>query len=100
MHHQYKALFFRALRGAMFIMHKGDVDKVKAVLHGKAGLTWEKKLAFDFKYITQRVRRRVPPQLLYIADYVQYLICSRIKLIQKRVFIYFTQRTKRNLKEF
>jgi len=100
MHHQYKALFFRALRGAMFIMHKGDVDKVKAVLHGKVGLTWEKKLAFDFKYITQRVRRRVPPQLFYIADYVQYLICSRIKLIQKWVFIYFTQRTKRNLKEF
>lgn len=61
MHHEYKALFFRCLRSAMFIMNKDDVDEVKKVLEQKEGTSWNKKMAFDFEYIAQRVRRTVPP---------------------------------------
>lgn len=65
MHHEYKALFFRCLRAAMFIIQKEDVEEVKAVLEEK-GLSWEHKMAFDFDYIAQRVRRRAPPpDILY-----------------------------------
>lgn len=65
MHHEYKALFFRSLRAAMFVMCKADVDDVKEVLQSK-GESWDSKMAFDFGYITQRVRRIVPPpQVLY-----------------------------------
>ena len=64
-HHEFKGLFFRALRAAVYIMHKGDVDDVKTVLESK-GVSWEKKMAFDFTYISQRVRRKVPnPDVLY-----------------------------------
>lgn len=61
MHHEYKALFFRSLRAAMFIMNRDDVDDVKEILSSKGGDTWEKKMAFDFDYIKLRVRRKVPP---------------------------------------
>lgn len=61
MHHEYKALFFRALRAAMFIFNKDDVDQVKAVMATKDGVTWEKTMAFNFEYIALRVRRRAPP---------------------------------------
>lgn len=61
MHHEYKALFFRSLRAAMFIMHREDVEEVKEVLKNKPGTSWEKKMAFDFGYISKRVRRRIPP---------------------------------------
>ena len=60
-HHSFKAIFFRALRSAMFIMHSEDVEKVKTVLETKRGESWEKKLAFDFDYIATRVRRFAPP---------------------------------------
>lgn len=66
MHHEYKALFFRALRAAMFILNKEDVAKVKKVLENKPGMTWEKALTFNFDYIAARVRRTVPPaSILY-----------------------------------
>lgn len=66
MHHEFKALFFRALRAASFIMVKEDVDNVKAVLQRKPGESWEKKMAFDWQYIARRARRRVPPpHILY-----------------------------------
>ena len=42
MHHEYKSLFFRALRSSVFIMNDDDVDEVKRVLAGKVGMTWEK----------------------------------------------------------
>ena len=61
MHHEYKALFFRAMRAAVFIMMKSDVEDVKEVLSSKNGQTWEHKMAFDFSYIAARLRRRVPP---------------------------------------
>lgn len=66
MHHEYKALFFRSLRAAMFIMVEEDVEDVKSVLESKPGESWEKMMAFNFRYISQRVRRRVPePKILY-----------------------------------
>lgn len=66
MHHEYKALYFRALRAAMFVMNEEDVADVKRVLESKPGESWEKKLAFDFPYIAARVRRRIPPpEMLY-----------------------------------
>ena len=65
MRHVYKALFFRALRSTVFIMNKNEVEDVKTVLQSK-GVSWESKLAFDFSYIAQRVRRKVPPSdMLY-----------------------------------
>lgn len=65
MHHEYKSLYFRCLRSAMFIMNKDDVDDVKEVLASK-GQSWEEKMAFDFSYIAKRVRRKVPPpEILY-----------------------------------
>ena len=64
-HHEFKGLFFRALRAAIFIMNKDDVDDVKIVLASK-DISWESKMAFDFSYISQRVRRKVPsPDILY-----------------------------------
>ena len=66
MHNEYKALFFRSLRAAIFIMNKSDVDEVEEVLATKPGTSWEKKMAFDFGYIASRVRRQVPPpEVLY-----------------------------------
>ena len=66
MHHEYKALYFRALRAVIFIMVKSDVDDVKEVLASKPGTSWDKRIAFDFGYITQRVRRQVlPPEVLH-----------------------------------
>lgn len=66
MHHEYKALFFRALRASIFIMVQEDVDDVKKVIESKPGQTWEKMMAFNFGYIAKRVRRRVPaPNILY-----------------------------------
>ena len=41
-HHEYKSLFFRALRASVFIMNDEDVDDVKRVLQNKPGITWEK----------------------------------------------------------
>mmetsp|Transcript_54574 Transcript_54574/g.63795 ORF Transcript_54574/g.63795 Transcript_54574/m.63795 type:complete len:238 (+) Transcript_54574:218-931(+) len=61
MHHEYKALYFRSLRAAIFIMNKTDVEDVKQVLKSKPGTSWEKKFAFDFGYLLKRIRRRVPP---------------------------------------
>lgn len=60
MHHDYKALYFRALRAAMFIMNKHDVEQVKRVME-KKGVSWNKTMAFNFDYIAKRVRRTVPP---------------------------------------
>ena len=42
-HHEYKSLFFRALRASVFIMNDEDVDDVKRVLQNKPGITWGKK---------------------------------------------------------
>lgn len=61
MHHDFKSSYFRALRSAVFIMHKGDMDDVKEVIDSKGDTTWNKKLVFSFSYIAQRVRRKVPP---------------------------------------
>lgn len=61
MHHDYKCLYFRALRAAIFIMNQEDVENVKEILNGKDGTSWEQKMAFDFSYISARVRRTVPP---------------------------------------
>lgn len=66
MHHEYKGLFFRSLRAAMFIMNSQDVEDVKRVLESKENTSWEEKLAYNFDYIARRVRRRVPPaNILY-----------------------------------
>lgn len=68
-HHSFKVVFFRAVRGAMFIMHNEDVEKVKQVLATKQNESWERKpafdfqyIAFDFQYIAKRVRRFAPPR--------------------------------------
>ena len=66
MHHEFKALFFRALTVAIFIMNESDVDNVRCVLDSKPHTSWNKNMAFDFSYIAKRVRRRIPqPKILY-----------------------------------
>lgn len=73
-HHSFKVVFFRALRGAMFIMHNEDVEKVKQVLATKRNESWERKLAFDFQYIAKRVRRFAPrPTVLYKRLHAVYM---------------------------
>ena len=72
MHHEYKALYFQALRAAIFIMVKTDVDDVKEVLYCKHGTSWDQKMAFDFPYIAKRVRRCVPPPII---------LCNRLKAV-------------------
>lgn len=66
MHHEFKALYFRALRAAVFIMNSDDVAEVKAILESKPDTSWDKTMAFNFPYIARRVRRIVaPPHILY-----------------------------------
>jgi ribosomal protein S27AE len=60
MHHDFKAAYFRALRAAMFLMDAGDVGRVKRVLESK-GKSWSRSLAFNFRYLALRIRRRIPP---------------------------------------
>ena len=65
MHHDYKPAYFRALRAAIFILNPDDVFEVKCA-HGLTDANWEKMLVYQFKYIAQRVRRRIPgPDMLY-----------------------------------
>jgi hypothetical protein len=65
MHHDYKPAYFRALRAAIFILNPDDVFELKCA-HGLTDTNWEKMLAYRFKYIAQRVRRRIPaPDMLY-----------------------------------
>ena len=65
MYHEFKSLFFRALRASVFIMNNEDVDDVKTVPHSK-GISWEVKMSFDFRDIADRVRRHVlEPEVLY-----------------------------------
>ena len=80
MHHEYKSLFFRALRSAIFIMVKLDVDDVKEVLESKHGTSWDQKMAFDFAYIGRQVSRTVPPPkiLLYRMRAVYYFSRTRL----------------------
>ena len=40
MYHEFKALFFRALRASIFIMYKQGVKDIRTLLEGK-GITWE-----------------------------------------------------------
>jgi hypothetical protein len=65
MHHELKAAYFRALRGAFFIMDAGDARRVKHVLQQK-GRSWSHMTAFNFAYIALRVKRYIPsPMVLY-----------------------------------
>lgn len=61
MHHDFKPSFFRALRGAIFILNPQDVSNVKTALRIVTTKEWNMLLAFNFKYVAQRVRRRIPP---------------------------------------
>ena len=59
-HHDWKAAYFSAFRDAIFIYDTDDKAKVQAVLES-LGKTWERETAFNFRYITKRVRRYIPP---------------------------------------
>jgi hypothetical protein len=67
MHHDFKPAYFRALRAAIFIFNPHDVAKVKKALKIESDpKAWETLLAFNFKIISETVRRRIPePELLY-----------------------------------
>ena len=78
MHHDFKPAYFRALRAAIFIFNPHDVAKVKKALKIESDpKAWERLLAFNFKIISETVRRRIPePELLYervrhVFDYYQ-----------------------------
>lgn len=65
MHHDLKAAYFQALRAAIFMMDAGDMARVKRVVE-KRGRKWEQLMAFNFRYIALRVKRRIPPaNILY-----------------------------------
>ena len=68
MHHDFKPSFFRAIRAAIFVLNPEDVRQLKAALRvtSKSNKQWDKLLAFNFKFVAQRVRRRIPePDMLY-----------------------------------
>lgn len=67
MHHDFKIAYFRSLRAAIFILHPEDVTALKTVLNITSAKEWNRVLAFNFKYIAKRVRRKIPPpDLLYL----------------------------------
>ena len=59
MHHDFKAAYFQALCAAFFIMDAGDVERVKKIVED-SGRKWSNTMAFNFRYIAQLVRRKVP----------------------------------------
>ena len=76
MHHDFKAAYFQALRAAVFIMDAGDVERVKDVMKSN-GRKWSQAMAFNFRYIAERVRRTIPPptvlysRLKFVFDFFQ-----------------------------
>ena len=60
-HHKWKAAYFAALREAIFIYDYGDKNLVENVLARK-GKTCQEQVSFNFRYIAQRVSRRIPPR--------------------------------------
>ena len=48
------------MRAAICIMVTEDVGNTREVLQSKQNTSWAKMMVFDFKYITNRVRRNVP----------------------------------------
>jgi hypothetical protein len=64
-HHNWKAAYFLAFRDAIFIYDADDKQKVEAMLES-IGKTWDREAAFNFRFITKRVRRYIPPsKVLY-----------------------------------
>ena len=66
MHHDFKAAYFQALcDAAFFIMDAGDVERGKRIVED-SGRKWSNTMAFNFRYIAQLVRRKVPsPAVLH-----------------------------------
>ena len=65
MHHDFKAVYFQALREEFFIMDTGDAEKVKKVMEQK-GCSWTISMTFNFAYIALCMKRTVPPpHMLY-----------------------------------
>ena len=65
MHHEFKAVYFQALRVALFIMDKGDTERVNKFME-KKGRSWNIAMIFNFSYIYLRVKIMSPPtSLLY-----------------------------------
>lgn len=94
MHHEYKALFFRSLRAAIFIMSKSDVDDICEVLRHKEGTSWQYKMAFEFEYIAKRVRRIIPPaNILYFRMKAVYCFFKN-KIDSKTNVILFHDKNK------
>lgn len=66
MHHDFKPSFFRAIRAAIFVLNPENVHQLKAALRITSNKQWDKLHAFNFKFVAQRVRRRIPePEMLY-----------------------------------
>jgi hypothetical protein len=67
MHHDFKIAYFRALRAAIFLFNPEDVANVKRSLKIETDpKAWDRLLAFHFKFIAERVRRRIPdPDMLF-----------------------------------
>ena len=78
-HHEWKAAYFAALRESIFIYDYRDKKLVENVLARK-GKTWQEQVSFNFRYIAQRVRRRIPPRKM-------------LHLRVKAVYDYFMNKT-------
>ncbi len=59
-HHEWKASYYSCYRDAIFIYDEDDKKAVEKVLQ-KKGMTWEQTVRTNFRYISRRVRRLVPP---------------------------------------
>ena len=59
MHHEFKAVYFQALRSALFIMDEGDTERVNKFME-KKGRSWNIAMNFNCAYIALRVNRTLP----------------------------------------
>ena len=61
--HCFKPAYFMALREAIFVMNPVDVQNVRGC-YNLDDKVWRNKLAFDFRFIAKRIRRRIPPPMI------------------------------------
>jgi hypothetical protein len=78
-HHDFKAAYFRGLRGAIFLMDAGNVARVKRVL-GRKEKKWSHVLAYEFAYLAVGVNRKTlaPAQLYARINAVFYFFADKV----------------------
>ena len=61
--HCIKPAYFMPLQEAIFVMNPVDVQNIRRC-YDLDDKVWRNKVAFDFRFIAKRVRRRIPPPMI------------------------------------